>query len=92
METITNEKEQIEEIFTEEALHQRHVSDFIPQKLEGVNFSGFSFEFWELNCTWVGEIFWPKHFRNLSMVKIVWFVEDMLPKIDCIKLGLDRVW
>ena len=34
METITNEKEQIEEIFTEEALHQRHVSDFIPQKLE----------------------------------------------------------
>ena len=38
METITNEKEQIEEIFTEEALHQRHVSDFISTETRGGKF------------------------------------------------------
>ena len=36
METITNEKEQIEEIFTEETLHGRNVSNFVPRKLNSV--------------------------------------------------------
>ena len=41
METITNDKEQIEEIFTEETLQQRNVSDFITQNLMGINFGRF---------------------------------------------------
>ena len=45
METITNEKEQIEEIFTEETLHNRKVSNFVPKKLNAEKSMGFV-QFW----------------------------------------------
>ena len=46
METITNEKEQIEEIFTEETLHERKVSNLVPRELYSeCSRVGFSFNF-----------------------------------------------